>query len=160
LPTLLSADSQNVVLSVSEPPIWAPESIEVAELIGYLLETGTDEACLLDEFGGFSGMFSASMAIQSIFSDVFQYDDKKVSSASITLRGSQGVEEVLDFLPDVLKAHSGEFRTLNGVLSNYLGRIPKSGEAFAIGAFKFYIISSIPTRIEMVLIQKGENNDS
>jgi len=53
-----------------------------------------------------------------------------------------------------LKKNDIEVRTLNGLLTNYLGKIPKSGERFVIDGWDFYIILANPTRIESVMIRK------
>ena len=45
-------------------------------------------------------------------------------------------------------------RTLNGLISTYFGRIPKTGETFAIDGWNFYIIKSKLNSIESVLIKK------
>jgi putative hemolysin len=161
LSSLLSAADSAEVGLFAENPLWAPETSEVAELIGYLLESKRNEACLLDEYGGFSGLFSITNAIGSLFTDIFpQPCESNLTVKSITLRGAMELDSVSAYFPKNLLKQISNFRTVNGLLTNYLGRIPKTGEAFAIGECKFYIISSTPTKIDQVHIQKGENNDS
>jgi CBS domain containing-hemolysin-like protein len=69
------------------------------------------------------------------------------------------LDSITGYLPKNLLNQTSNYRTVNGLLTNYLGRIPKTGETFAIGECKFYILSSTPTKIDQVLIQKGDNND-
>ena len=160
LSSLISVLDTAEVGQYAENPIWAPESSEVAELIGFLLESKRNEACLLDEYGGFSGLFSVTDAIYSFFGDIFQESsESRLHVKSITLRGSTELDTVTGYLPQNLVNQISNYRTVNGLLTNYLGRIPKIGETFAIGECKFYILSSTPTKIDQVLIQKGENND-
>lgn len=160
LSSLISVLDTAEVGQYAENPIWAPESSEVAELIGFLLESKRNEACLLDEYGGFSGLFSVTDAIYSFFGDIFQESsESRLHVKSITLRGSTELDTVTGYLPQNLVNQISNYRTVNGLLTNYLGRIPKTGETFAIGECKFYILSSTPTKIDQVLIQKGENND-
>lgn len=159
--SLISASANAKIGQLSQLPVWAPETAEVAELIGYLLENNRSEVCLLDEYGGFSGLFSINEAINNIFMDLFQYQVEAPSIAkSVILRGSQEFESILSFLPPSMHGQVSQFRTVNGVLTNYLGRIPKIGDTFAIGDSKFYIISSCPTKIDVVLVQRGEVNDN
>jgi CBS domain containing-hemolysin-like protein len=160
LSSLISAPDTSEVGNFAENPIWAPESSEVAELIGFLLENKRNEACLLDEYGGFSGLFSVTDAIFSFFGDIFQESfESCLNTKSITLRGSMELDSITGYLPQNLLNQTSNYRTVNGLLTNYLGRIPKTGETFAIGECKFYILSSTPTKIDQVLIQKGDNND-
>lgn len=156
---LISASPAEQIGKYTEEPVWVPETTEVAELTGYLLQNGIDECCLFDEYGGFSGMFSVSAALSDLFGGPFEKTpgtDK--FSKSMMFSGAQELHSIIDLIPDELRKYGNEYRTVNGVLTNYLGRIPRTGETFAIGDFNFYIISSSPTRIESVLIQKGENS--
>ncbi len=161
LSSLVSAPANAKIGQLSQLPVWAPETAEVAELIRYLLENNRSEVCLLDEYGGFSGLFSINDAINNIFTDLFQYSVEIPQVAkSVTLRGSQEIETILRFLPPSMHDQVLQYRTVNGVLTNYLGRIPKIGDTFAIGDSKFYIILSSPTKIDIVLVQRGEGNDN
>ena len=56
LSKLMKADRKISVSKVIEPPVWVPESVEIAELVRFLLNTGNDKACVLDEFGSFCGV--------------------------------------------------------------------------------------------------------
>ena len=58
LSKLMKADRKVTVGKVMEPPVWVPESIEIAELARFLLNLGCDKACVLDEFGAFCGVFT------------------------------------------------------------------------------------------------------
>ena len=161
LSSLISAPGEAEVGRFAENPVWAPESSEIAELIGVVLESKKNEVCLLDEYGGFSGLFSVTDVICSLFGDLFQEShESRTHMKSITLRGSMELEPVVGYFPQILLNQISNFRTVNGLITNYLGRIPKTGETFAIGECKFYILSSTPTKIDQILIQKGENNDS
>jgi len=59
-----------------------------------------------------------------------------------------------EWIPPSLVEQVKSVRTLNGLISLYLGKIPKTGERFAIDEWKFYIIKSKLTCIESVLIIK------
>jgi putative hemolysin len=156
------SESDNLpVLQFAQSPVWVPDSSEVAELIGYLYETRRPGACLIDEYGGFSGYFSVDTAVKTLFSDLFQKSETiQTKSIGSTLKGTMDYKVLGRYLPQTFIHEYSDSRTVNGVLTNYLGRIPKTGEMFALFDCKFYIVSASPTKIEQVLIQKGESNDS
>lgn len=161
LPTIFSAQQSDQIVKYCEEPVWAPESSEVAELVSFLFSCGSPDACLLDEYGDFSGLFSTQRAIDSMFMHLFSEPVKShTQSVGVVLNGSDDCSVLSTLLPGVLQLEQGQWRTVNGVLTNYLGRIPKTGETFAVGDSKFYIISAGPTRIDRVLIQKDGNDDN
>jgi CBS domain containing-hemolysin-like protein len=73
--------------------------------------------------------------------------------------GSQDIGQIQDWLPEKLKNSNIEARTLNGLLTNYIGKIPKTGDRFMIDGWDFYIILANPTRIESVLIRKRNEDE-
>jgi CBS domain containing-hemolysin-like protein len=76
---------------------------------------------------------------------------------SRVVEGLHEISLLQDWLPPSLMKDSLNVRTINGLLTNYVGSIPKSGDRVAIDGYNFYIIKASPTRIERVLISKGEN---
>jgi len=161
LADIFSEASTSPLVRYAMSPVWAPESSEVAELIGYLYECGRAGACLIDEYGAFSGFFAVDDAVKSLFSDLFQKPDSvQTKSVGSVLKGGMDLNSLRKYLPESFIGEYSESRTVNGLLTNYLGRIPKTGEMFAVLDCKFYIVSASLTKIEQVLIQKGESYDS
>ena len=137
-------------------------TMEVAEVIGLLVEKRRTEACLVDEYGSFSGVVSLSKGVHSVLLPLFNQIDKHTIPAKGKVRLFSGNEEVnimSDWLPLSLRASAPSVRTLNGLLTNYLGFIPKTGDKFAIEGCNFYIISSSPVKIESVLIRKRNDHE-
>jgi len=145
-------------------PLWVPETMAVADLMSYLITENKTEACVLDEFGSFSGVFSLSTGLDKILQNAFSRGEikarKNITGNTMVFSGLQDVESIEDWLPSVLKPLFEDSRTLNGVLTRYLGKIPKSGDRFAINGWNFYIIEAQPTKIESVLIRRGNDGDS
>lgn len=159
---LICAEAQMAVLVLSRPPVWIPETMEIADLISYLFNEGHSEACVLDEFGGFSGIFSLSSTLNDlIFDATHKKETGKLNNSEVLTKifsGVHEIEDIDDWIPDSLKTISSEIRTINGLITNYLGRIPKTGDRFAIDGWNFYIIGANPTRIDSILIHKRKTN--
>lgn len=159
---LLKTDPGTMVRIIVENLIWVPESMEIAELVRYLFEIGNDKACILDEFGAFCGVFSLSIGVNRFFENVFPVEPvsrKGIATKTMMFSGAQDIANITDWLPEILKKSGFEVRTLNGVLTNYLGKIPKTGDRFVIEGWNFYIILANPTRIESVMIRKKDQNE-
>lgn len=159
---LMKADKKTSVSKVMEPPVWVPESIEIAELVRFLLNTGNDKACVLDEFGTFCGVFALSTGMNEFLEVIFPVTALPQRTADIKtmmFSGAQDIGQIQAWLPEELKNSDIEARTLNGLLTNYIGKIPKTGDRFMIDGWDFYIILANPTRIESVLIRKRNEDE-
>ncbi|NLL14119.1 MAG: DUF21 domain-containing protein [Fibrobacter sp.] len=162
LSKLMKADRKISVSKVIEPPVWVPESVEIAELVRFLLNTGNDKACVLDEFGSFCGVFALSTGMNKFLEVVFPLTAQPQRNADIKtmmFSGAQDIGQIQAWLPEELKNSDIEARTLNGLLTNYIGKIPKTGDRFVIDGWDFYIILANPTKIESVLIRKRNEDE-
>ncbi len=162
LSKLIKADRKASVGKVMEPPVWVPESIEIAELVRLLINNDNDKACVLDEFGTFCGVFALSTGMNKFLEGIFPMTALPQRTADIKtmmFSGAQDIGQIQGWLPEELQNSDIEARTLNGLLTNYIGKIPKTGDRFMIDGWDFYIILANPTRIESVLIRKRNENE-
>jgi CBS domain containing-hemolysin-like protein len=155
LSDLLCARPGDRCRQLAKPPQWVPETLEAADLISFMFADGHGVACVLDEFGGLSGVFSLTDALNRIMNFQNERRDSRRSDVSMKIfSGLQEIDGMEEWLPEDLAAAAQNARTLNGALTRYLGRIPKTGEQFDIGGKNIYITYSGPNRIESVLIKK------
>jgi CBS domain containing-hemolysin-like protein len=161
---LICTDNQIQVKALSCPPVWVPETMEIADLISHLIKEECSEACVLDEFGGFSGVFSLPSTLNDLIFDATHKKETLTRSApqvsTKVFSGVHEIEEMDEWIPESLKNFSSDIRTINGLLTNYLGRIPRAGDRFAIDGWNFYIIRSNPTKIDSVLIHKRKSSSN
>ncbi|MFP4680212.1 MAG: CNNM domain-containing protein [Chitinispirillaceae bacterium] len=157
LPDLFKAPPKTTLGKLSAIPEWVPETLEVADLITFMYSKDLSEVCVLDEFGGFAGVFSLAGGLRKVMHFPRQVKKPLHENGTRTkvFSGLQDTENLGDWLPPELAEMSEDVATLNGVLTRFLGRIPKTGDRFAIGGWNFYIIKSGPTKVETVLIRKG-----
>ncbi|MDR2577726.1 MAG: CNNM domain-containing protein [Chitinispirillales bacterium] len=157
LHTLLSASPTNRCRQLAKNPQWVPETLVAADLIGFMFAQKLDIACVLDEFGGLSGVFSLADGLGRVMNFRQEQEGEgqgKGGSARVFL-GLQEIDGMEDWLPESLLSMSENVRTLNGLLTRYLGRIPKTGERFEIDGRNFCIMYSAGNRVESVLIRKS-----
>lgn len=141
--------------SIMKPVIWVADSSEIADLIGVMFRKEYTEVCIHNEFGSFVGVFSLNEGLNTVLkltsSELTSVDQGVVSKE---FNGMVELETIKDWIPPSLSNQAKSSRTLNGLISTYLGRIPKTGERFAIDGWNFYIIKSKLNSIESVLIRK------
>ena len=157
LPQLLAASPKSRCRKLAVSPEWVPETLVVADLISFMFAQKLNVVCVLDEFGSFCGLFSLSEGLKRVMQ--FRTERPAQENPGLSTKvfsGLQEIEGMAEWLPETLVNAFSDVRTLNGLLTRHLGRIPKTGERFAVDGWNFYIMSSGLTKIESVLIRKGE----
>jgi magnesium and cobalt transporter len=152
LPDLLRAAPTDRCRQLAAPPQWAPETLAAADLISFMFAEKLRVVCIVDEFGGLSGAFSLEESLNRVMNFRPERAAQSKHSAHV-FKGLQEIDAMAEWLPECLLAQAKEVRTLNGLLTRHLGRIPKTGERFEIDGRNFYIMYSSPNRIESVLIR-------
>lgn len=151
----LKKDGNMEAKNIVRPIPWIADSIEIADLVGFMFNKKYTEVCIHDEFGSFVGVFSLDAGLRG----VLKLTSSKPASGeqgvvSKEFKGIVELETIKNWIPPSLVEQAKYSRTLNGLISTYLGRIPKTGETFAIDGWNFYIIKSKLNSIESVLIKK------
>jgi putative hemolysin len=143
------------IKNIMVPAVQFIESNETANLIRVMFREGYKDVCIYDEFGAFSGTISLNKCIKYILNltTVRPVPDEQ-GTVSHKFDGMTELQTIKDWIPPSLSQQAKSSRTINGLLSSYLGRIPKKGEVFAIDGWSFYIIEARLNRIESVLIKK------
>jgi len=155
LSDLLKAAPNDRCRQLAAPPRWAPETIAAADLIGFMFAEKLNIVCLVDEFGGMSGALTLMDGLSKVMSAAPKRPSRSPGNARV-FTGLQEIDAITEWLPESLTAQTKDARTLNGLLTRHLGRIPKTGERFDIGNSNFYIMYSGPTRIESILVVRNE----
>jgi len=159
LSDLLACDGERTVGDVAVAAEWVPDTLSTAELIGDMLDEGHSEVCVLDEFGAFEGVFSIGEGLERMVASGLSARPRAVALPDGQGREFDALEDpnaVLEWIPPSLRAAALQARTINGLITKHLGKIPKSGETFAIDEWTFYIIKARANRIESVLVKKKE----
>ncbi|MBN1757861.1 MAG: DUF21 domain-containing protein [Chitinispirillaceae bacterium] len=159
--TLLRSNPDEVLEQLVAPLLWVNGTVEIAEIIGVLLDKKKTLAGVTDEYGSFEGVIKLSHSLIRVLSPLLQqsagepYSEVRLQSKVVT--GDTALEGLEGWFPPPARSGTVKPRTLNGLLTNHLGYIPATGDKFAIDGFNFYIIKANPRKIESVLIQKKES---
>lgn len=158
LPFWERADNPPNIVEIMRPVFFVPETMSLETLLAELKRRKTHLAVAVDEYGGVSGLVTLENVLEEIVGDIRdEYDDEE---ERILVRRVAGGIEVdgrceIELLEDELKAEfdaPGDFGTMGGLVFAIMGRIPKPGESFSLGDYKFTIRSADERRVRSVFV--------
>lgn len=140
--------------SILREIIFVPESKKSIDMLDAFLEKGVSIAIVVDEFGGTAGIVAIEDIIEELFGEIKdEYDVeedicKKTNDNSYIISGK--VE--IDYINEKFDIHlpQGDYETIAGMISSYIGKIPLVGETITIDKYKFYIIRANQIKIDLV----------
>jgi putative hemolysin len=145
--------------SLTEPALFVPETTTLMQLLERFKRTHLPIALVVDEFGDVGGLVSLADVVSSIVGDL---PTEPGEDPSIVRRddGSWLLDGALDLdtlvrtldadalLSDADRQH---YHTLGGLAMLALGRVPRTGDVFEKGAFRFEIVDMDGNRVDRVL---------
>lgn len=123
------------------PPIFVPETRGINDLFSLMQKQKSHLVLVKDEYGQTSGLVSMEDIIEEIVGDILDEHDEEEKSVIdrgnglIIMFGHTELDEVRETLD--LNIDTDEIETLNGLLINELGRIPKEGENITLTMFGY-----------------------
>jgi len=140
--------------SIIREVMFIPETKKSSELLNDFLKKQTNIAVVIDEYGGTAGIITMEDIIEELFGEIRdEYDIeedicKKVDENTYLLSGK--IE--IDFLNEKfgLNIPTGDYTTISGYITSYLGRIPLQGENLEINNFSIFIPRANQNKIDVV----------
>jgi len=115
---------------------------------------------VMDEYGGFAGMLSIRDLVEEIVGELADNKDEtdsiaKQDDGSWLADGGVSIDDVAKelALPDLAEDHP-DYHTLAGFILALAGELPRIGDSFAYGDFRFAISGMDGNRIDKVVISK------
>ncbi len=142
-----------------EPPIFVPESAPALKVLEMVKNTGLPMVLVMDEYGGVLGMVTLLDILRAIvgnFSTTGETTDPLVvhrEDDSWLLDGLLRVDEMkelleIDNLPDEERVG---YQTLGGMMMSQFGDIPRVGQFFEWGGYRFEVVDMDQRRVDKVL---------
>jgi len=147
----------------AEPALFVPETMTLMKLLEQFKRTHLPVALVVDEYGGVEGIVSLTDVISAI---VGQLPSEPGDEPAIVRRedGSWLMEGGLD-LETVARALDVEallseddrrhYHTLGGLAMQALGRVPRTGEVFERGGYRFEIVDMDANRVDHLLVSRS-----
>lgn len=158
------ADEPLDLQAVLIPPLFVPASLTVYQLLDRFRETHIHYAIVLDEFGAIEGLITPTDILESLVGEIPSAPAE--TSGPVTRRedGSWLVDGPIPLddlqmevaLPPRPEEEEGSYQTLAGFVMTRLARVPRPGDHFTWGGFRFEVMDMDGRRIDKVLIERVE----
>src|SRR5215203_5847520 len=148
--------------ALAEKPLFVPETMSVMTLLEQFKRTHLPVALVVDEFGGVEGLVSLTDVIGSIVGELPSEPGDEPSivrraDGSWLLDGALDLDTVLRTLDaqSLLSDHDRQhYHTLGGLAMLALGRVPRTGDLFQRGDYRFEIVDMDGNRVDRVLVSR------
>lgn len=139
------------------PVTTAPGSKRCSDLLFEMQRERYQVAVVLDEYGGTAGVVTFDDLLRELVSDLFGEQEPRIGEQSaapelVEATGATPTEEIAARFRVELP---GDVETVAGLLARAAGRIPQTGERYALGGLEFDVLEATPTRLERVLVRRG-----
>lgn len=136
---------------------FVPEVFHVSELMQTFMKKRTNIACVVNEFGGVSGVITLEDIIEEIFGEIEdehdeedEFIEQEISDKEYRFSGRLEI----DLINEKYGLHipEGEHHTLSGYLVMTRGEIPDEGEEIELDGYQFIIEEVSKTKIETLRV--------
>lgn len=154
-------DGRSVDLrALAEPALFVPETMTLMRLLEQFKRTNLSAALVIDEFGQVEGIVSLTEVISAIVGDLPTGPGEE---SPIVKRedGSWLLDGMLDLVTVARTLGDGSFlrledrrhyHTLGGLAMAALGRVPRTGDVFERGRYRFEVMDMDGNRVDRVLV--------
>ena len=149
----LFRDNKTVRSMIMEMP-FVPETLNVYDLMLRMNKLRLSIACVVDEYGGTSGLITLEDILEQIFGEIEDEHDKEdfiekvISESEFVFSGRLEINYLNNTYG--LSLPEGEYHTLSGYLVMTTGAIPEQGMEIIQDGYRFTFELVSDTRIETV----------
>ena len=160
-------DGQSVDLAaLAEPALFVPETMTIMALLEQFKRTNLPAALVVDEFGEVAGMVSLTDVISAIVGDLPTESDQepmivKRDDGSWLLDGTIDLATMVRALGDdsiLTEDDKSHYHTLGGLAMVSLRRVPRTGDVFERGRYRFEVVDMDGNRVDRVMVNRIDPN--
>ena len=158
-------DPNRPLRDLLRPVCFVPETRRADETLRDFLREALRLVCVVDEYGGISGMLTPENLLQEVVGEFDPAEGPAVERLGETvyrLDGRLGIREwrrlFVGFLPDET-LRTLALDTVGGLVTSLLKRMPKVGDSVCVGDLRFTVERIAGRRIDSVLLElAGEDS--
>ena len=147
---------------LAEPALFVPETMTLMKLLEQFKRTHLPLALVVDEFGDIEGLVSLTDVFSAIVGDLPSEPGEEPSvvrreDGSLLMDGALDLETVVRTLGDeslVSDEDRQHYHTLGGLVMLALERVPRTGDVFDRGSYRFEVVDMDGNRVDRVLVSR------
>ena len=141
--------------------IFVPESKPVSDLMRQMQQENTHMVIVVDEYGNTAGLATMEDLLEVIIGEIRDEhepdsDIAKDGRGGYVVSGSFDLDRVGDLFPSFHREADIESTTVGGLVSEWLGRVPKAGEVVDRDGIRVEVLASDDLRVDQVRIGKSQ----
>lgn len=146
---------QKIILDI---PV-VPEVMKIRDLLNHFIKNRLSIACVVDEFGGTSGIITLEDILEEIFGEIEdehdqeEYIEQQISESEYLFSGRLEISYLNDKYEN-LNFPDGEYHTLSGYLVMTTEEIPAQGVELELEGYRFIFEMVSDTKIELIRVIK------
>lgn len=144
---------------------FVPEAMNVQDLLIRFMREQVNIACVVDEFGGVSGIITMEDILEEIFGEIEdehdqeEYVDLRLNDSEFLFSGRIEIDHINDKYEEI-NIPEGEYTTLSGYLVMTTETIPEEGAEIELGNYKFIVVQVSDKKIETIRLIRNGDSDS
>ena len=143
--------------TMMKPVHFVPESQRVRSLMRELQHENQHMAIVVDEYGNVAGVVTLEDLVEEIVGEIRDEHEAKAdivreSAGAYVVPGQMDVDRLVELFGVRPEGH--EATTVAGLVSELLGRIPKSGEVVEDDGLRFEVLDASSRRVERLRISR------
>ncbi len=141
--------------------LFVPETKPVHDLMRQMQQENTHMVIVVDEYGNTAGLATMEDLLEVIIGEI--RDEHEPSSDVVEdgkggyiVSGNFDLDRISDLLDSFRPESDIESTTVGGLISEWLGRVPKSGELVDRDGLRIEVLASDDLRVEQVRLSKSQ----
>ncbi|MGA3259722.1 MAG: hemolysin family protein [Bryobacteraceae bacterium] len=153
--------SKRLVRELVRPIPFVPETKPVSDLMRHMQQENTHMVIVVDEYGNTAGLATMEDLLEVIIGEI--RDEHEPSTdvledghGGFIVAGNFDLDRVADLFESFHREEDVESTTVGGLVSEWLGRVPKAGELVDRDGIRVEVLASDEWRVEQVRISKSQ----
>jgi putative hemolysin len=156
-----SEREQRTVRELVRPILFVPESKPVNDLMRQMQQENTHMVIVVDEYGNTAGLATMEDLLEVIIGEIRDEhepdsDIVEDGSGAYIVSGSFDLDRVADLFESFHREADIESTTVGGLISEWLGRVPRTGESVERDGLRIEALASDGLRVSQVRIGKPQ----
>jgi putative hemolysin len=153
--------ASRTVRELVRPMLFVPETKPVNDLMRQMQQENTHMVIVVDEYGNTAGLATMEDLLEVIIGEI---RDEHEPNSDVTEDGQGGfivsgnfdLDRVVDLVDKFHREEDIESTTVGGLVSEWLGRVPKAGEFVDRDGIRVEVLASDELRVEKVRIGRSQ----